>query len=346
MGLIPDKEQQEAVRRALDPRTVEARMLAQGVVEASDQVQQQVRAMLREMIDLVPGQLFRDIERFHEKFQLPPTTDPGHRLSDDVLAFRIKFMFEELQEYVDAVGGSYCCPDVNIDSSKFNAELALDSLVDLCYVALGTAYLHRFPFNEGWARVQEANMKKVRASGDDDPLSKRKHAKDVCKPPGWVPPILSDLLDEACDECEGRGQHVVSDIKVPGGYSKYHEEKCESCAGTGKRRRTLNIPMGERNASLFKAAMSFAVTYPDNWKSLVEKFNIDRMEISLTPAEVAAIITAVESKLNGPSKFLIRVTREEVLSEVAWSSFTDWLRCCVLTHFGKDQPTRVDVQIR
>jgi predicted HAD superfamily Cof-like phosphohydrolase len=191
---MTDKEQQEAVRRALDPRTVEARMLAQGMAEASNQVQQQVRDMLRQMLELVPGQLFRDIERFHEKFGLAPTDDPGHRLPDDVLAFRIKFMFEELQEYVDAVGGSYGCPNVSIDPAKFHAEDAFDALIDLAYVALGTAYLHRFPFNEGWARVQAANMKKVRASGDDDPLSKRKHNKDVVKPPLWEPPILKDLL--------------------------------------------------------------------------------------------------------------------------------------------------------
>jgi predicted HAD superfamily Cof-like phosphohydrolase len=194
MRLIPDKDEQEMMRRALDPKTVEARMLRQEIANASDQVQEQVRSMLHQMIDLVPGQLFRDIGRFHEKFELKPTDDPGHRLPDDVLEFRIKFMFEELQEYVDAVGGSYGCPNVSIDSAKFDAEEAFDALIDLVYVALGTAYLHRFPFNEGWDRVQAANMKKVRASGDDDPLSKRKHSKDVVKPPLWEPPILKDLL--------------------------------------------------------------------------------------------------------------------------------------------------------
>ena len=194
MGLVPDKDQQEMVRRALDPKTVEARMLRQEIANASDQVQEQVRSMLHLMIDLVPGQLFRDIGRFHEKFELEPTGDPEHRLPDDVLQFRIMFMYEELQEYVDAIGGTWCCPGVNVDPSKFDVEKAFDALIDLVYVALGTAFLHRFPFNEGWDRVQAANMKKVRASGDDDPLSKRKHSKDVVKPPLWEPPILKDLL--------------------------------------------------------------------------------------------------------------------------------------------------------
>ena len=164
MGLIPDKDEQEMVRRALDPKTVEARMLRQAMASASNQVQEQVRSMLHQMIDLVPGQLFRDIGRFHEKFELKPTDDPGHRLPDDVLKFRIKFMFEELQEYVDAIGGTWCCPGVNVDSSKFDVEKAFDALIDLVYVALGTAFLHRFPFNEGWDRVQAAKTHTTKAN--------------------------------------------------------------------------------------------------------------------------------------------------------------------------------------
>jgi predicted HAD superfamily Cof-like phosphohydrolase len=194
MGQVPDREQQEAVRRILDPKAVEARIIIQGVEEASNQGQQQVRGMLREMLELVPGQLFRDIQRFHEKFGLAPTDDPGHRLPDDVLKFRIKFMFEELQEYVDAVGGSYGCPNVSIDPAKFHAEDAFDGLLDLAIVCLGTAYLHGFNFNAGWSRVMAANMAKERATGPDDPRSKRGHAADVVKPIGWQKPILKDLL--------------------------------------------------------------------------------------------------------------------------------------------------------
>jgi Phosphoribosyl-ATP pyrophosphohydrolase len=194
MRRMPDKEQQEAVRRALDPKTVEASMLAQRVAEASNQVQQQVRGMLHQMLELVPGQLFRDIQRFHEKFELPPTDDHGHRLPDDLLKFRIKCLYEEVQEYVDAVGGSYCCPDIDIDGSKFDAELALDSLVDLAYFCLGTAYLHGFNFDAAWQRVHEANMKKVRAESANDPRGKRGHASDVVKPANWQKPILKDLL--------------------------------------------------------------------------------------------------------------------------------------------------------
>jgi len=89
-------------------------------------------------------------------------------------AFRIKFLIEELLEYCEAVGFEV---QINKDAwgqvdiqqirgevrSVIRQEDAFDSLVDLCYVALGTAYLHRFPFNEGWDRVQAANMQKIRA---------------------------------------------------------------------------------------------------------------------------------------------------------------------------------------
>jgi predicted HAD superfamily Cof-like phosphohydrolase len=194
----------EFVRRARDPNSHEAAILRKMVEDSSKQTQDQVRRMLQKMIELaqeeVPGQLFRDVSRFHEKFGLEATTDPGHALPDDVLKFRIKFMLEELHEYVEALGMSYGKSQANDPKiyreveTPFNVEKAFDALIDLAYVALGTAYLHRFPFDAGWARVQGANMKKVRAESADDPRSIRKHKIDVVKPEGWEPASLVDLL--------------------------------------------------------------------------------------------------------------------------------------------------------
>ncbi len=67
-----------------------------------------------------------------------------------------------------------------------------DALIDLVYVALGTAYLHGFPFDLGWRRVHEANMKKVRATNAAQ--SARNSTHDVVKPPGWTAPTLDDLV--------------------------------------------------------------------------------------------------------------------------------------------------------
>ena len=59
-------------------------------------------------------------------------------------------------------------------------------------VALGTAYMQGFNFKEAWRRVHEANMRKVRATSEEQ--SKRNSSSDVVKPAGWVAPDLKDLV--------------------------------------------------------------------------------------------------------------------------------------------------------
>ena len=119
--------------------------------------------------------LMRDIQEFHEKFGLE-YNGPPRNLPSDLEQFRTDFMREELAEY---------------QTTHMKAK-KLDALVDLVYVAIGTAYLHGFDFNEAWRRVHEANMKKVRAKRADQ--SKRGSTYDVVKPPGWQPPNLIDLV--------------------------------------------------------------------------------------------------------------------------------------------------------
>ena len=122
--------------------------------------------------------MIADIKEFHEKFRLEynglPRELPG-RLFD----FRMGFMHEELTEYANAFDQA--------DKTK-----QLDALVDLVYVALGTAYLHGFDFNEAWRRVHAANMLKVRALNPTD--SVRGSTYDVVKPKNWQPPNLEDLV--------------------------------------------------------------------------------------------------------------------------------------------------------
>jgi predicted HAD superfamily Cof-like phosphohydrolase len=135
--------------------------------------------------------MFDDIIQFHEKFAL--TYDgPPRALPDDLLSFRYQFMHEELSEY-DSASAVDVIQEEGVGPA---ADLAkqLDALVDLVYVALGTAYLHGFDFDEAWRRVHEANMKKVRAAPDGS-NSARKSSHDVVKPPGWTPPDLSDLVE-------------------------------------------------------------------------------------------------------------------------------------------------------
>ena len=114
-----------------------------------------------------------DIKDFHEKFGLQ-YEGPARSLPQDLASFRLNFLIEETDEYILA--------EKRADQ--------LDALVDLVYVAMGTAYLHGFDFEEAWRRVHEANMAKVRGpsarSGDD-----------IIKPEGWKPPYHGDLVGEA-----------------------------------------------------------------------------------------------------------------------------------------------------
>jgi predicted HAD superfamily Cof-like phosphohydrolase len=119
------------------------------------------------------------IKEFHEKFGLA-YFGPPKNLDFAVSEFRTQFMDEELAEYIFAT-------TIN------DLEKQLDALVDLVYVALGTAYMQGFDFNEAFRRVHEANMKKVRAVSADHSL--RNNILDVVKPEGWQAPDLSDLIN-------------------------------------------------------------------------------------------------------------------------------------------------------
>jgi predicted HAD superfamily Cof-like phosphohydrolase len=116
-----------------------------------------------------------DIEEFHEKFGTEYRDHP-RKLPEDERNFRSGFLMEEAEEYKKAQ----------------SLEDELDALVDLIYVALGTAYRQGLPIGKAWERVHEANMKKINASSASD--SKRNFAGDVIKPEGWQPPDHSDLV--------------------------------------------------------------------------------------------------------------------------------------------------------
>ena len=127
--------------------------------------------------------MLKDIKDFHKKFELHPLDEPGF-LSKDLTTFRIRFMQEELAEFIDAY-------------RENNLHDAFDALIDLTYVVLGTAYLMGLPFEDGWNEVHKANMAKIRT--DDPSKSKRNSSVDVIKPEGWVVPDLSKFLGDVDD---------------------------------------------------------------------------------------------------------------------------------------------------
>jgi predicted HAD superfamily Cof-like phosphohydrolase len=134
-----------------------------------------------------------DIQQFHERFGLDYDGKP-RELPDDLRKFRIQFLAEELCEYVGLKGTPKDLVASVLRDHDFKPQLEdqLDALVDLVYVALGTAYLHGFTFDEAWRLVHTANMRKVRVTRAID--SSRNSVYDVCKPDGWKAPDLSHLV--------------------------------------------------------------------------------------------------------------------------------------------------------
>lgn len=125
---------------------------------------------------------YSDVGEFHRKFGLRY----GHKgdfgpteISDELMQFRIDFLQEELAEFIEA--------SVIMD----HAGMA-DALVDLVYVALGTAHMFGYPWYQLWEDVQRANMAKVRAT--EASQSARNTAFDVVKPEGWRGPDTSEIL--------------------------------------------------------------------------------------------------------------------------------------------------------
>lgn len=112
---------------------------------------------------------FRDVSEFHALILgvFPPSTPT--LVSTDYCVERSRFLAEELTEFTEcAVAGDIVG--------------TADALADIIYVALGTAYAMRLPFDDIWRAVHTANMQKVRGS------TKRGNAVDAMKPAGWQSP--------------------------------------------------------------------------------------------------------------------------------------------------------------
>lgn len=124
------------------------------------------------------GSHYQLVGDFHEKFDLPfySSTKRGPTLVDaKTFKFRYEFLIEEIEELAEAYR--------NNDLVKIS-----DSLADIVYIALGTAHHFNIPFDEIFEAVHDANMKKERSSGINDPRNTRKSALNIVKPEGWVSP--------------------------------------------------------------------------------------------------------------------------------------------------------------
>ncbi len=179
---------------------------------------------------------FDDVGRFHNKFGLRktgPREIPGP-ITPEARDFRLKFLLEELEELAEGYGMTltWTLSETTLASetpayhngyivpqrSPQDLPKIADALVDLVYVALGTAHLHALPWSRLWADVQNANMAKERCGINHKHLgpydlclhtglelegpcmqpkikhSLRGNALDVIKPAGWKAPDPHGVL--------------------------------------------------------------------------------------------------------------------------------------------------------
>ena len=129
---------------------------------------------------IIESNLILDIDRFHKRFGFKKNNNIGIPDDDELVNFRTSFLMEELAEYTNAI--------VKKDTAK-----ALDALVDIVYIALGTAWLFNLPFDKAWKEIQAANMKKVRAK---DKTGKRGTKFDVIKPKEFKEPNIERIIEE------------------------------------------------------------------------------------------------------------------------------------------------------
>jgi predicted HAD superfamily Cof-like phosphohydrolase len=134
-----------------------------------------------------------DVKAFHKKFKQIDSSVPTH-LTQRKLCERYNFILEELFEGADAAGllfiGSHFVVDKSADQDM---ALQADALIDLVYVAKGTAAMMGLPWKALWDDVQRANMAKELG----ETHRKMGFGADVCKPAGWVPPMTESILREA-----------------------------------------------------------------------------------------------------------------------------------------------------
>jgi hypothetical protein len=123
-----------------------------------------------------------DVRAFYEKFKQPVGQRPSAMFCTVDRGYeRVRFMQEELDEF-------------KVGLQRHNAALMADALIDLVYVAKGTAIEMGLPWEELWMDVQRANMAKVVGR------THRNIGIDVAKPPGWVGPKTDEILNAHCKD--------------------------------------------------------------------------------------------------------------------------------------------------
>jgi len=116
---------------------------------------------------------YDDIAAMHQHYGFDISEMNSEELQK-FLNFRIDFLAEELQELQDADNG----------------DDAVDALIDLCVIAIGTLHLYGVDSQLAWKRVLDANMRKV--VGVKNTRPQPGNLPDLVKPEGWRAPQHAD----------------------------------------------------------------------------------------------------------------------------------------------------------
>ena len=136
--------------------------------------------------------LLKDIDNFHKKYGFEKNEKVSIPDDNELVNFRTSFLMEELAEYTNAI-------------TKKDSAGALDALVDIVYIALGTAWLFNLPFEKAWKEVQKANMKKIRSKSKSE---KRGTKFDVVKPKDWKAPNIERVIEEEIEKNESFNNRI------------------------------------------------------------------------------------------------------------------------------------------
>jgi predicted HAD superfamily Cof-like phosphohydrolase len=109
-----------------------------------------------------------DVAEMHVKYGLTYNLQL-ERLHPMMMKRRANFLREELDEFRDAI-------------EHDDLEGMIDALIDLVFVAKGTAVMMGMRWQPHWNEVVRANMSKVRGPDRED------RGENLLKPEGWVAP--------------------------------------------------------------------------------------------------------------------------------------------------------------
>jgi len=118
-----------------------------------------------------------DIFRMHKHYGVHKVVDSlDNEMLHKFLEFRYSFLDEEMKEL----------------RSAENADDAVDALIDLCVVAIGTLDAMNVDAHAAWDAVHQANMNKQVGIKESrpNPLG----LPDLIKPEGWVAPSHENNL--------------------------------------------------------------------------------------------------------------------------------------------------------